>query len=183
MLEGPFKPDESGVRACACHRPWRRLPERYTERRWSVTFAIIHHTAPWQRSPSQADNLITITSVTSIMSDEIVLRNQTCKGHKGLLWRPRGWWALSGHLVSAAPAVKALFRSLSWWWWQFMAPNVFGITFTHVVKSVRCQMWSRNWWNRDNLRSDAPKWRRSSCRDVCDGTEREGEIAGYKCLA
>lgn len=32
--------------------------------------------------PSQTDNLITTTSVTSIMSDEIVLRNQTCRAHK-----------------------------------------------------------------------------------------------------
>lgn len=53
----------------------------------AMTFTIIHHTARRQRGPSQASNLITITSVTSIMSDEIVLRNQTCRGYKGLLWR------------------------------------------------------------------------------------------------
>lgn len=140
MVEGPFK---AGWIRCARHRPCRRLPERSTEQRWAVTFAIIHHTAPWQRSPSQADNLITLTSVTSIMSDEIVLRIQTCRGHKGLLWRPRGWWALSGHLVSVAPAVKAPLISRWRWWWRFMARNVFGITFTHVVKPIQCQTWSQ----------------------------------------
>lgn len=56
----------------------------------AMTFTIIHHTARRQRGPSQASNLITITSVTSIISDEIVLRNQTCRGHKGLLWRGGG---------------------------------------------------------------------------------------------
>lgn len=113
----------------------------HIEHRQAVTFTIIHHTARWQRGPSHADNLITITSVTSIMSDEIVLRNQTCRGHKGLLWRREGGLVMTFNRAQPAwphttPFKRGRLRSRWWrrWWWRFTAWNVFGITFTHAVK-------------------------------------------------
>lgn len=63
-----------------------RIPESPPERRRHARSDLSRNSsgARWQRGPSQANNLITGTSVTSMMSDEIVLRDQ--KHNKGLSW-------------------------------------------------------------------------------------------------